>query len=86
MIKKSVSYTLFAIMVAASMVLSGCGGATTTPTISGITPQASQTPVPEKKVATFIWNEEFELVKPLIHQYVVFHSNTTTLGLLAMEF
>ncbi len=67
MLRKSVAYTIFALLVAASMVLSGCGG---TPTVvtqisSGDTPAPSPTPVPEKKVATLIFTQEFDNLAPL---------------------
>ncbi len=55
-------------MVAASLILSGCGGATTTPIVPGNTqqvPQPSQTAVPEKKVATLIFTQEFDNLAPL---------------------
>jgi peptide/nickel transport system substrate-binding protein len=73
MLRKSVVYTLFALLVAASMVLSGCGG--TPPVItqisSGDTPAASLTPQPSptavaaKKVATIIWLQEFDSLNPM---------------------
>jgi peptide/nickel transport system substrate-binding protein len=70
--KQSVLYTLFATLVVASLVLSGCGGSKITPIVSGgdtpvsgITPQASQTSAPEKKVATLIFTQEFDNLAPL---------------------
>ncbi|HEX7619851.1 MAG TPA: peptide ABC transporter substrate-binding protein [Anaerolineales bacterium] len=69
--KQSVLYTLFAILVVASLVLSGCGGRPTTQVangdtpVSGNTPQASQTAIPEKKVATLIFTQEFDNLAPL---------------------
>ena len=74
MSKKSVLYTFFALLVVASLVLSGCGGGKTTPIVSGNTPQASQQPEPvqasqqpepEKKVATLIFPQEFDNLAPL---------------------
>ena len=74
MSKKSVLYTFFALLVVASLVLSGCGGGKTTPVVSGNTPQASQQPEPvqasqqpepEKKVATLIFPQEFDNLAPL---------------------
>jgi len=74
MSKKPVLYTVFALLVVASLVLSGCGGGITTPIVSGNTPQASQQPEPvqasqqpepEKKVATLIFPQEFDNLAPL---------------------
>ncbi len=61
MSNKSVLYTVFALLVVASLVLSGCGGGATTP----VTPQASQQPGLEKKVATLIFTQEFDTLSPL---------------------
>jgi peptide/nickel transport system substrate-binding protein len=52
MAKKSVLYTFFALLVVASMVLSGCGG-------------VKPTPVVEKKVANLIFTQEFDNLAPL---------------------
>jgi peptide/nickel transport system substrate-binding protein len=72
MTKKSIFYASFAILVVASMVLSGCGGSQTTsvstgdtPVVSGNTPQTSNTPVSQKKVATLIYTQEFDYLAPL---------------------
>ena len=71
--KRSGLYTLFATLMVASLVLSGCGGGATTPVAAGNTPQApgGNTPqvpptvVPEKKVATLIYTQEFDNLAPL---------------------
>jgi len=71
MIKRSVTYTLFAILVAASMILSGCGGTPAVVTVisSGDTPVVSPTVPPTtvaaKKVATFIWTQDFDSLNPM---------------------
>jgi peptide/nickel transport system substrate-binding protein len=69
MMRKSILYTFFALLVVASMVLSGCGGAkTTTPISVGNTPQVTQpqpTVAAEKKVATLIFTQEFDNLSPL---------------------
>jgi len=69
MSKKSVLYTVFALLVVASLVLSGCGGGKTTPIVSGNTgytpPPASQQPEPVNKVATLIFTQEFDNLAPL---------------------
>ena len=68
MTRKSILYTFFALLVVASMVLSGCGGAKTTPVAVANTPGASQVtqpPVSEKKVATLIFTQEFDNLSPL---------------------
>jgi peptide/nickel transport system substrate-binding protein len=75
MIKKSVSYTLFAIFMAASLVLSGCAGKVATQVAGGDTPpmppttfpatNVPATTVPEKKVATLIFTQEFDNLSPL---------------------
>jgi ABC-type dipeptide transport system, periplasmic component len=71
--KRSGLYTLFATLMVASLVLSGCGGGATTPVAAGNTPQAPggntpqvpPTAVPEKKVATLIYTQEFDNLAPL---------------------
>ena len=71
MIKRSVTYTLFAILVAASMILSGCGGTPAVVTVisSGDTPVVSPTVPPTtvaaKKIATFIWTQDFDSLNPM---------------------
>jgi peptide/nickel transport system substrate-binding protein len=54
MFKKSVLYPVLSLLVVASLVLGGCGGKTT-PTPEGA----------DKKVATFIYTQEFDTLSPL---------------------
>jgi peptide/nickel transport system substrate-binding protein len=63
--KRSGLYTLFATLMVASLLLSGCGGKTIVTIIaSGDTP-VILTPIPEKKVATLIFTQEFDNLAPL---------------------
>jgi peptide/nickel transport system substrate-binding protein len=58
-------YTVFALLVIVSLVLSGCGGVTTTPIASAEPSQTPQQPVPVNKVATLIFPQEFDNLAPL---------------------
>lgn len=68
--KKTSLYTLFTTLMVVSLLLSSCGGNTTTPGTSGNTPKVPPTTVPattvpEKKVATLIFTQEFDNLAPL---------------------
>ncbi len=91
MAKRPMLYSIFAMIVVASMLLAGCGGATPTPTAvaqPGNTQPVSTAPQPTqaaKKVATFIWTQEFELPESHVQQYVVFTGYPAVMGLLGLE-
>jgi peptide/nickel transport system substrate-binding protein len=63
--KRSGLYTLFATLMVASLLLSGCGGNAKIPVAPANTPQVPATTVPEKKVATLIFTQEFDNLAPL---------------------
>jgi peptide/nickel transport system substrate-binding protein len=73
MAKRPVLYTIFVMIVVASMLLAGCGGAKPTPTPTvvaqpGNTQPVNTAPQPTqatKKVATFIWTQEFDSLNPM---------------------
>ncbi len=71
MTKKSALYVFIVLLAVTSLVLSGCGGKTPsqtgTPNTPGApnTPPATQTAVPEKKVVTLIYTQEFDTLSPL---------------------
>jgi peptide/nickel transport system substrate-binding protein len=64
--KRSGLYILFATLMVASLLLSGCGGkAIVTKVAPGNPTQVPATAVPEKKVATLIFTQEFDNLAPL---------------------
>lgn len=52
---KNVLYTVFALVLAAGLILTACGGKKTT----------TASPEPARKVATFIYTQEFDNLSPL---------------------
>ncbi len=62
--KRSGLYILFATLMVGSLLLSGCGGNIATTVAPGNT-QVPATTVPEKKVATLIFTQEFDNLAPL---------------------
>jgi peptide/nickel transport system substrate-binding protein len=68
--RKSTLYAVFAVLLVANPILGGCGGVKTTATPAA-TQAVSASPTPSeaagtgKKVATFIWTEEFDSLSPL---------------------
>ncbi len=62
--KRSGLYVIFATLMVASLLLSGCGGKPATTVAPGNT-QVPATTVPEKKVATLIFTQEFDNLAPL---------------------
>src|SRR5512137_1622112 len=72
MLRKPVLYTLLAVLVVASLFLSSCGGAKTTPAVGTQPPAvptqppaATNPPAAAKKVATLIYTQEFDSLSPL---------------------
>ncbi|MDD5466642.1 MAG: peptide ABC transporter substrate-binding protein [Anaerolineales bacterium] len=77
MSRKQITFTLVCLFVAVSLVLSGCATAQPTeapveetappeaPEVATEAPAATEAPVEEKKVATFIWTQEFDTLNPL---------------------
>jgi peptide/nickel transport system substrate-binding protein len=63
--KRSGLFSVFAILIIASMVISGCGGAKPTEEAPGVIQQPTEQPQQEKKVATLIYTQEFDNLAPL---------------------
>lgn len=64
---KNVLYTVFALVLAAGLILTACGGKKTTTASPEPARKGATTATPEltRKVATFIYTQEFDNLSPL---------------------